>query len=75
MDDVDIATTHIEQETELRLQNRKRLAELPACGTCYNCEARVHGALLFCDQDCARDHEWEHARRAKAKFISGETNG
>lgn len=39
---------------------------LAPCGTCYNCQEALGPAQpLYCDADCARDHERRENARAR----------
>ena len=62
-DIVDKANDWNELRLDLLLKHRKR-DTLPAIGTCHYCEAAVKGGKLFCNSDCAEDHQRLVARRA-----------
>ena len=38
---------------------RVRKPTLITCGHCFNCNEPLHDGLLYCDKDCAIDHERE----------------
>lgn len=39
------------------IRNRSQTRELHPNGTCHFCEEPVSGEKLFCDSDCADDHQ------------------
>lgn len=58
-DPVDKASA-IEEESRQRAIAAARANAKPtilAKGSCYNCEEPVEGKKLYCDADCATDHE------------------
>lgn len=58
MDDVDLATKHIEDEMAIRLKYRPTGRELPPMGACYYCGEKVDPPKIYCNDACGEDHEW-----------------
>lgn len=57
-DPIDKAS-QIEEETRQRAiaNARANTHKLTSKGSCYNCEEPLAGQKLYCDADCATDHE------------------
>lgn len=57
-DPIDKAS-QIEEESRQRAiaAARANTFKLPAKGQCYNCDEPLEGKKLYCDADCATDHE------------------
>jgi hypothetical protein len=58
-DEIDMANELAELALTHALRNIAAAPRLPPKGFCYYCDAPVEGAQLFCDKDCANDHEKE----------------
>lgn len=61
MDEADQAQD--EEERYLAQARARRRPTLQPCGRCYYCDETIR-AGLFCDNDCASEHEREQAIRS-----------
>lgn len=69
-DEVDLTTERMEIEMPALLEASKKFVagELKPIGACHFCGAQLAGDELYCDEDCAHDHQRErnaeeHKRR------------
>ena len=44
------------EESIKRIRSAK--AQFPPVGKCYNCGESVEGLRIYCDDECAEEHEW-----------------
>jgi hypothetical protein len=63
MDDADRAQQEEAHALQEALYNRRKT--LTACGFCHYCNEAVEARFVFCDQDCAADHERLRASRER----------
>ena len=62
-DDADRAAPNIENMIADGIAECRRAPSLIPVGFCHYCGEGVLPGRLFCDADCARDFEYEQARR------------
>lgn len=62
-DIIDNANNHAELFLQSALSKRMQISLKP-CGRCHYCNEVVSAAHLYCDSECAKDHE-EELRRKK----------
>jgi hypothetical protein len=67
MEDLDIAAEREQMERDYLVAQIRRHpgSGLIACGECHFCAEPVSSNRLFCNSECAEDHEHESNRRAK----------
>lgn len=69
MDDVDLTTERMLNESAHLIQASKKPAGPEPCGDCYYCGEPVKAEARWCDDDCA--HAWEYEQ--KRLKIAGQT--
>lgn len=62
-DEIDMANEMADLHLKTALANVRAQPKLPPKGECYYCESKVEGEKLYCDADCASDHEKEQRLR------------
>lgn len=61
-DTLDLVTEHADLLLQARLQTVKNsltARKFQPCGRCYYCEEPVQEGQVYCDDDCATDHNAE----------------
>jgi hypothetical protein len=61
--DLAAANEQFHLEVSLAQQQNRGAAGLKKKGICHYCSGPVKPEQLFCDEDCAEDHEYERRRR------------
>ena len=65
-DEIDMANDLAELALNIALRNMSTaVRKLEPKGACYYCEGKVTPLQLYCDSDCASDHEKEQKIKAR----------
>lgn len=58
-DEIDMANEMADLHLKNALLNVRAQPKLPPKGVCYYCDSKVNEQQLYCNKDCADDHEKE----------------
>jgi hypothetical protein len=57
MDEIDVATDHIEKTLASQIAEARAVKPEPLTGVCANCGDVAKAASRFCNVECREDHE------------------